>query len=210
MPTATDLEAIEAEFLAKHGEYSGMINRLPLASSDRLDPDTEACIIAEGAFMRFFTLWEMSIQRSFIHYCSGGQTLNNIMPACRLQNCDEALVKKILVAGYKYLDWSDPGYIRDRALTFFEEGIPFHNPLIGKAQVLSHARKIRNVIAHDSPESWNSYAEVQRHNFTVERNFPISPGQLLRVRAKGRTKTWGEFYLDEIAEAFAAVLRPES
>jgi hypothetical protein len=141
MPALADLEAIEAEFLLKHQGYLQIIGSLPLASAEEADSNTEACIIAEGAFMRFFTLWEMSIQKSFIYFCTGGLTLNNVLPVCRLQNCDEMLVKKILIAGYRYLDWSDPGFIRERAMTFFEEGTPFHSPVIGKSQVLSHAKK---------------------------------------------------------------------
>jgi hypothetical protein len=36
----------------------------------------------------------------------------------------------------------------------------------------------------------------------------MSPGQMLRSRERKKKKNWGEYYLDHIAEAFAAILRP--
>lgn len=208
MPGVADLQQIQADFLAKHQEYRHIISQLPLASVDLPDADTASSIVAEGTFLRYFTLWESSIERSFIYFCLGGAALNGVQPVCRLANCDGDTVRKILTAGQRYLDWSDQQLIRTRAMLFFDRGIPFYDPVIGKSYILADAEKIRNVISHDSLEAWNSYRGVQRNNFQTERSFLMSPGQMLRTRARKTQKNWGEFYLDEIAEAFAAILSP--
>jgi hypothetical protein len=208
MPAASELEQIEADFLAKRQEYRDIVSALPLAPDDKADNHTIASITAEGTFFRYFTLWENSIEKSFVYFCRGGKTLNGHQPICKLTNCDEATVKKILIAGQRYLDWSDQQLIRARAALFFENGMPFYDPIIGKSHVLSDAEKIRNVIAHDSAESWNSYKSVERNNFQTERSFQMPAGQMLRARAKKRKINWGEFYFDEVAQIFAAILRP--
>jgi hypothetical protein len=208
MPDVAILQSIEADFLAKHQEYRQILNSTPLALSDAPDTNTSASIIAEGTFIRYFTLWENSIERSFIYFCEGGVTLNGVQPVCRLANCSATEIRKILTNGLRYLDWSSQKTIRERANLFFENGSPFYGPVVGKSAVLSDIEKLRNMIAHASIESANGYKEVQRNNFKTERNFEMAPGHLLRVLARQTKKNWGEFYFDEFEAAFAAVMRP--
>lgn len=207
MVNVDELKAIEAEFSAKHLEYRQIISQIPLAPDDSHDPETTLNIIAEGTFIRYFTLWEKSVEKAFLYFCCGGQTLNGLQPVRRLAECDSQTAKMILSSGKRYLDWSNQGIIRERAKLFFVDGIPFYDPIIGKSHVLSDAEKIRNVIAHDSLESWNSYRIVQRNNYRTERSFVMSPGQMLRTRVRRTRENWGEFYFDEIFQIFTAVLR---
>ncbi len=206
MPEVAILQSIEAHFLSRHQEYRQILSDTPLASSDFPDTNTVASIIAEGTFTRYFTLWENSIERSFIYFCEGGVALNGTQPVCRLANCNSKEIRKILTNGLRYLDWSSQRSISERASLFFEEGEPFYSPVIGKSGVLTDMEKLRNMIAHDSIESANAYKEVQRNNFKTERNFEMSPGQMLRALARRTNKNWGEFYLDEIAAAFASIV----
>lgn len=208
MSTLADLQQIETDFNALHTQYRAIVSNLPLAAADALDTDTVSSIIAEGVFFRYFTLWEQSVEKAFVHFCTSGPSLTGSQPVCRLTNCDNASVRKILVNGQRYLDWSDQKTVRDRALLFFENGMPFHMPLSGSAHLLTDFEKLRNVIAHDSVESWTGYLAVQRNNFNTERTFRFLPGQMLRVRSRTPTKTWAEHYFDEVSNCFAAILRP--
>ena len=141
MPAIQDLQSVEQEFAIKSQEYRQIASQLQLAPSDALDPNTRENVVAEGAFIRYFTLWERSVEKLFIYYCLGGGALNGLQPVCRLTNCDDSAVRKILTAGQKYLDWAVPENVRLRAKLFFEDGRPFHDPMVGKAQVLSDAQK---------------------------------------------------------------------
>ena len=208
MATLADLQQIEADFKAQHSEYRAIIGGLPLAAADRPDTDTVSSIVAEGVFFRYFTLWEQSIERAFIHFCLSGPSLTTVNPVCKLTNCDHVSVRKILTNGHHYLDWSDQNKIRDRSLLFFEKGLPFYDPLAGKSHLLTDLEKIRNVIAHDSLEAWTRYLAVQRSNFSTERTFRFPPGQMLRGRSRTRRKTWAEYYFDEVADCFTSILRP--
>ena len=123
-------------------------------------------------------------------------------------NCSAAEIRRILTNGLRYLDWSSQRNVRERASLFFENGMPFYDPVGGKSSVLTDMEKLRNMIAHDSIESANSYKEVQRNNFNTERNFEMAPGQLLRTLSRQSQKNWGEFYFDEIDTIFASILRP--
>jgi hypothetical protein len=80
-----DLEGIERDFTARHEEYRQIMAGTPLASPDALDANTQACILAEGTFIRYFTLWENSIESAFLYFCQGGATLNGQQPVCRLE-----------------------------------------------------------------------------------------------------------------------------
>jgi hypothetical protein len=146
MPGVADLQQIENEFLTKHQEYRNIISQLPLAAADAEDLDVNSCIIAEGTFIRYFTLWENSIEKAFIYYCQGAPALNGQQPVCRLANCTADVVRKILTGGQKYLDWSNQQYIRDRAQLFFEQGMPFYDPIIGKTP---HSVRCRETAERD-------------------------------------------------------------
>jgi hypothetical protein len=78
----------EAEFLVKYQEYRLIISQLPLASADSLDSNTNANIVAEGVFIRYFTLWERTIEKAFIYFCQGGVSLsaNDSVDKKRLSN----------------------------------------------------------------------------------------------------------------------------
>src|SRR5262245_42139918 len=113
-PPVAELQQIRDEFVAKHGEYLAIVTGLPLAASDAQDADTASSIVAEGTFIRYFTLWENSVEKAFIYFCCGGTSLAGNVPNCRLVPCSPEEVRKIILSGQRYLDWSDPRLIRDR------------------------------------------------------------------------------------------------
>jgi hypothetical protein len=208
MADVAALQAIEADFQKGQREYCLVMRGAPVSSSEMPDSDFAANILAEGAFIRCFTLWESAVERAFIYFCEGGAALNGVQPICRLANCGPSEIRSILTNGMRFLDWSSPRIIRERAALYFEHGLPFEISVGGKSAVLSDMQKLRNRIAHNSVESLNGYLEVQRNNFNTERTFDFPPGQMLRTVARKTKKNWGEYYFEELEVAFNSVLRP--
>ncbi len=200
------LQDIAKDFTKSHIEYLSIMAGLPLAAPDKADGDIVASITAEGVFLRYFTLWENSIEKVFLYFCGGGPSLGGKIPSCRLVPCTPEEARKIVLANQRYLDWSDQKQVRDRAQLFFNTGEPFYSPLIGKSHVLADTEKLRNVIAHNSIESWNGYRQVQRNNFLTEPNFFMVPGQLLRVRRRSTSENWGTHYFTNFAETFVGII----
>ncbi|MEH0197555.1 hypothetical protein V7S57_17830 [Caulobacter sp. CCNWLY153] len=160
------------------------INGHGYAAVDKADLDIEKNTLYEGYFMRSFISFERCLEEIFVHFACGGQSLSGAMANCRLINCDPSTVRKILKQGNNFVDWANMEIVRERASTFFVDGKPFIDPLMGKSSDLSHLQKIRNRISHDSVESKVLYDVVLVDIFHTKPIFEMSPGQILRSRRK--------------------------
>ncbi|MDA8272840.1 MAG: hypothetical protein M0Z72_03765 [Deltaproteobacteria bacterium] len=210
MPDIKELIDITREFKRNHDKYKKIINKTPLASPLKIDADITSNIIAEGTFIKYFTLWENVIEKSFIYFCLGGFTFNNKQPVCRLTNCNNEIARNILLNRARYIDWSSPNVIKERANLFFQIGGLFHDPITSNSSYLCDAEKVRNVIAHDSLESWNGYIKVLTNNFKTRPIFKMQPGQMLRIKCYKNTRlSWGEYYFNIFYNTFIAIVVPK-
>lgn len=201
---------IIADLDAGMNELQLALNNLAYADANRIDGDVEKNVAAEGIFLRGFTIYERTLDRLFLAYCTGSKGLDGAQPTCRLANCDEAQALAIAKNGFRFLDWSSPKSVRERADLFFLDGEPFRTGVDPRATSLSEMEKIRNRIAHFSPEAELGYLSVQRALFGTERVFEMSPGQLLRTRRRGKPPLMQAAYFLSVAQgaAHAAAKRP--
>src|SRR5437870_5805868 len=106
MVSVRGLREVATNFSSRHREYADIMQSLARAPDDRADTNIEATITAEGLFVRYFTLWESSVEKTFLYFCAGGKTLNGTKPTCRITGCSREQARDILAANVRHLDWS--------------------------------------------------------------------------------------------------------
>ncbi len=189
-------------FNAKMLSYQQVYSNLALASNATDDPNVESNALAEGTFLKAFVAYETFLEATFIHFCNGGSSLNGFLATSRLANCDWAQARAILKGSQQYLDWAKPQAVRERARLFLTDGEPITGCIDPRAPDLGDIHKIRNMIAHESPEAGPAYTEVLVRMFTAAPLFPMCPGQALRVRRRKRPHmSWGAHYLSLMSGA---------
>ena len=101
-----------------------------------------------------------------------------------------------------------PYAIRAIAKNYIENGWPISEMMNAKSQELSDCQYVRNHIAHNSLESRLYFNAVQRNLLKTERLFPITPGQLLRIRSKKFKKLHITHYFDAMNDTLNAIMDP--
>lgn len=177
---------IDAEFQTLHNAIQLSLNGVPFAPSEAEDDDPDKSLFVEGVFMRAYTAFEASVEALFLHYACGGASKTGHRPSTRLSGCSHAEARAIIQAGSRYLDWSSPTDIREKAVRIFVGGEPFYSEVNAVSPVLTEAERVRNRIAHESNEARLGMKAVETSRFLTPRAFPMRAGQLLRARRKSK------------------------
>lgn len=161
------LERFDAENQAKFTSMPCMISK------------TQLHFLTEAIFSRAFRAYECLVRDTFLLYTlerrprSGAKVTSYLKPRNFLHA--ETLIQSSL----RYLQWSSPDIVIERAEIYLEEGFPIKLPLTTNRESLRNFRKIRNHIAHDSKKSLNDYKSVlRRHYGTIPLSMP-TPGEFL-------------------------------
>jgi hypothetical protein len=206
--TAAEIIEFRDTILARHAASMVRVQELAPAPEDVESVDHQADAYAEALFLRAFTAYENDVERLFLHYVTGGASLQGRIANSYLRPNDEMLARKITKAGYKFLSWAKPQEIRTTAENYIENGWPISEMMNAKSQDLSDCERVRNRIAHNSLEALVNFNVVQRNLLRTERLFPISPGQFLRIRNVRLRKLHIAHYLDVMNDTLGAILDP--
>lgn len=206
--TPEDLALFREEIVQRHERFNHRINQLAFASAEEESLEHDADALAESLFLRYFATYETDIERLFLHYVTGGISLSGRPARSYLQVTEEPRARKIVRAGFKFLSWAKASNVKETATTYLENGWPLTDMLATRTQDLADCEKIRNRIAHHSLEASQEFAAVQRNLFFTERLFPISAGQLLRVRHRTKKKSHIAYYGEVINSMLIAVIDP--
>ena len=204
----TELRALGRRIEERHdATVIGLVEELRSASSEIESVDTYSDALAEALFMRAFTAYEQDIETLFFHYVTGGTSIGGERPNTYLRTRDVAIAKRLARGGQKFLSWSKPQQIRDAAGRYIENGWPIVDAMNAGSDVLADCERIRNRIAHKSDQSQLQFDTVQRNRFGTERVFPMTPGQLLRVRTSGR-ELHASWYMRTLVETLQQIVDP--
>lgn len=206
--TPADLIIFRDAIAARHAAMMILVDEMDAAPEDTDSANHQADAYAEAIFLRAFTAYENNVESLFLHYVTGGVTLQGATANSYLRITDEALARKLTKAGYKFLSWAKPQEIRNTAENYIENGWPISEMMNAKAQDLADCERIRNRIAHNSLEALIQFDTVQRNLLKTERLFPISPGQFLRIRNTRLRKLHIGHYLDVLNDTLGAILDP--
>ncbi|MEO0075342.1 MAG: hypothetical protein ABIK31_04445 [candidate division WOR-3 bacterium] len=151
--------------------------------------------IYELSFLKIFLAWERFIERTFILYLRGEQTDNGYKPTSYVSPKDENHAYDIIKGGFRYPDWLNLEFIREKADLFFDKGLPFKDVLYNNTtikKVLQQMKKIRNRIVHASQNSIREYEELLRDEFGAVLN--ISPGEFLAKKYEDENISYIDYY----------------
>ena len=196
------------EISTRHTSTMEQILELDPAPEDSESVDNRADAYAEALFLRSFAIYESDVEKLFLHYVTGGTSLGGEPANTYLRVTDVTLARRLTRAGWRFLSWSKPQEIRTTADTYIKEVWPISDIMSAKSQELSDCERIRNRIAHRSIESLHQFNVVQRNLLRTERLFPISPGQLLRIRSARLRKLHLGHYLDVMTDTLIGIIDP--
>lgn len=192
----------------RHNKFSTTIDDIDPAPDDIESNDHSADVFVEALFLRAFTAYENDLEKLFLHYVTGGMTLQGMKANSFLSITDEQHARKLTKAGFKFLSWAKPQETRGTADNYLENGWPISEMMNAKSQDLSDCERIRNRIAHNSYEAIINFNVAQRNVLQTERLFPISPGQFLRIRYKRQNKLLISHYINVMNDTLLAIIDP--
>ena len=192
----------------RHAATMALVDQMEPASSEAESSDQEADVYAEGLFFRVFTSYENDIERLFFHYVTGGASLGGVEAKSYLNVENEKLARKLIRTRCRFLSWAKPQSIRETAQNYIQDGWPICVSMNTKSQELTDCERIRNRIAHRSTESLYEFNVAQRNLLRTERLFPITPGQLLRIRSPRFKTLHIAHYFDVMTETIGEIMDP--
>ncbi len=203
-----DLVAYSHVIAERHAAMMEFVGQIDAAPSNAESSNHQADAYAEALFLRAFTAYESDLEKLFLHYVTGGASLKGATANSYLSVADEARARKLTHAGWNFLSWAKPEKVRDIVGNYIENGWPISDMMRAKSQDLSDCERVRNRIAHKSLESLREFNVVQRNLLRIERLFPITPGQLLRIRSTRLRKLHIGHYLDVMNDTLSAIIDP--
>ena len=206
--TQTEFAEFTKEIAENHALLVEQIEGVEPAASDVESVQHAVDALAEALFLRAFTSYETNLEKLFFHYVTGGKSLGGVAANSYLRAGDEQIARRMVKGGFKFMSWAKPDQIRQTASTFIEKGWPIVDMLATKTQELADCERIRNRIAHNSIEATVELNVVQRNLFSTERLFPITPGQLLRIRHKKHKKLHLSRFMDVMKATIEAIIDP--
>jgi hypothetical protein len=128
------------------------------------------------AFAILFTAWEQFLENAFERYVVDAP-LASFRSRHRVLVVDVDTTHDLIRGARKYVDWADPGSVRERAKVFFKNGEPFESVLSAVSDDLTKMRMIRNRCVHFSQHAADQYQKMIRKVFGSGKHLP--PGRLL-------------------------------
>jgi hypothetical protein len=148
-------------------------------------------LLTESVFFAAFREYETFVRDIFLLYClekvpgSGKRVRSFLKPK------NFAHAEQLIQSSMPFLDWTNPTTVIERAELYLRDGFPVKLPLTTNQDSLRDYKRIRNHIAHNSPQSMDDYKKVVRKHFITLPLVIPSPGEFLlssERRRPGRYK----------------------
>ncbi|SQG00860.1 Uncharacterised protein [Paucimonas lemoignei] len=193
---------------SRHIAFMELADQLDVAPADSESGDQNSDAIAEALFLRAFTAYESDVEKIFLHYVTGGLSIQGARANTYLSITDEPLARKLTKGAQKFLSWAKPDEIKRVAEIYLENGWPISAIMSSASHYLADCERVRNRIAHNSSEAMQQFNTAQRNLLSTERLFAITPGQFLRIRSSRLRKTHIVVYFEVLYELLTAMVDP--
>ncbi len=170
--------------------------------------------VIELAFAGMMAAWESFLEDTTIHYLAGAATASGYAPTLRMGRCKDISHAYQVYSGKpdydpnkRFLEWTNPSMVVERARLFFQQGHPYDGPLTEYGPRLLDATKIRNRVAHASAKAGEQFKEVARRLRGGQLHQGFRVGNLLQSPV---TAPFGHTLLvsgKTVFEAYLAILR---
>lgn len=160
---------------------------LPTGQNISMISTRQLQLLTEAIFFAAFRAYEQCVSELFILYCMGAVKTGRRRVVSFLNPRDSMHATQLIQSGMRHLDWTSPDIIIQRSETYLRDGYPFKDPYTVNLESLRDCKRIRNYIAHQSPESLEDYRKSLRKYYnTLPLTLP-SPGQFLLLPEKDIT-----------------------
>lgn len=136
-------------------------------------------LITEGIFVRAFTYYELFLEESFLLYVRGRATRGGKKAKSYIAPKNTIHAREILQGQMKFLEWNSADTTIKRSETFLVDGWPIKQAITSNLARLRSMRKIRNAIAHRSPEALGDYTNVVTTELRARPLDLPAPGEFL-------------------------------
>lgn len=189
----------------------------PNTQGPRLHPE-QARRVVELAFLGLVSSWEEFLEQSFVRYLAGAESENGYKAPLRLGKSSNIAHSYHLVSGdpsfdpsRSYSKFGDPKWVVEISKNYFNLGAPYSPLLHANIDIIQHAVKIRNRVAHNSTKCKEDFKKSAKIHLGLAPNQTLrqgyTAGDLLLTKAdrlfgqKAKDKNWTYFY------AYAVKLR---
>lgn len=148
----------------------------------RLHPE-QARRIVELAFLGLISAWEEFLEQAFVRYLAGASSDNQVSAPLRMGPASSIAHAYHLISGdpdfdpaRNYSKFSDPKWVIDIARNYFELGSPFAPVLSQNIDLLQHAAKLRNRVAHNSTKCREDFKKSARIHLGLAQGAALTQG----------------------------------
>jgi hypothetical protein len=160
------------------------------------------------AFAILFTAWEQFLEAAFETYVVDAP-LASFKNRHRVLVVDVDTAHNLIRGNRRYIEWADPGLVRERAKVFFKNGEPFESALSAVSADLAKMRTIRNRSVHFSQHAVEQYKKMLRQVFGSGRQ--LSPGGLLmNIPPQGLSSASGAQTYSTVFQLYGGILSAAS
>ena len=175
-------------------------------SSNNLRTDEEIEFLVTSAFLKLFIAWECFLEKSFISYLTGEESLDGNQLVRYVSPVDEKHAHRIVIGTQNYVSWANNKIVNQIAGLYFENSEPYLTSLNSISRDLSDLRTIRNASAHISSSTQKKLDAVASRILGAPiSNIGVSD-LVTRISPEDNTKTILQMYqhkLDITAENIA-------
>lgn len=189
----------------------------PNAGGARLHPE-QARRVIELAFLGLISSWEEFLEQSFVRYLAGAKSDDGSSAPLRLGQSSGIPHSYHLISGdpsfapeRNYSKFGDPKWVIAISKNYFAFGAPYAALLQANVEILQHAVKLRNRVAHSSTKCREDFKRSAKAHLGLAEGAGLtqgySVGDLLLSPAnrlfghEARDRNWTFFY------AYAVKLR---
>jgi hypothetical protein len=154
----------------------------PRAEGPRIHPE-QARRVVELAFLGLVAAWDEFLEQSFVRYLAGAKSSDGSSPSLRLGKAHDIAHAYHIISGdpafdptKNYSRFSDTRWVIDLSKIYFERGSPYATALHPNHQVLQHATRLRNRVAHNSTKSREDFKRTARALLGRPQNAPLTQG----------------------------------
>jgi hypothetical protein len=161
-------------------------------------------LLTESLFFAGFRAYEQFMRNIFLLYSCGVQPGKRKLVRSFLDPRSVQHAESLVKSARPFLDWSSPDVIIERAETYLHEGYPLKVPTAMHLELPRELKRIRNHIAHMSPESLDEYKKVLKSHYAVIPLRLPRPGEYLLLPSRRKPDI---YYLREYFDVIESIAR---
>jgi hypothetical protein len=180
----TSISAAKKDFISEISRLRRFDHKNQINFSNGAISQNQIELLVEAIFFSAFRAYENFIREIFLLHCMGKKWSKQRKPVSYLRSLNFGHTERLIKSAMQFLDWTSPDTVVTRSELYLKDGFPFKTPITSNISELRDFKKLRNHIAHNSPESYVEFQKVVKNYYTT---LPLSiptTGEYLMLPSK--------------------------